>query len=142
MTLRLPLPVLATLVALALASADASGAGPESKRVKFAKGAASSTVTGAISGDRTVDYKVRAKAGQMMSVSLDTSNPSLQFNVLPPKSDTALFVGSSSGSKWSGALPASGDTTIRVYLMRNAARRGEAGQYKLTIGLDADAAKR
>jgi len=107
-----------------------------SKPIQFAKGATSATVKGSLKGGTTVDYKLRAKAGQTMSVVLKTSNGSNYFNVLPPGSnDVAIFVGSTEGNEWKGALPADGEYTIRVYLMRNAARRNETANYTLTVGI-------
>ncbi|MFO1306258.1 MAG: hypothetical protein U1F54_21235 [Burkholderiales bacterium] len=112
----------------------------ESKPVQFAKGASSATVKGSIKGDKTIDYKLRARAGQTMAVKLVTSNGSNYFNVLRPGSkDVAIFTGSSDGNEWSGALPADGEYTIRVYLMRNAARRNETANYTLTVGVTGSA---
>jgi hypothetical protein len=99
-------------------------AGPiKVERISFAAGASSATVKGSISGDKIVDYKLGAKAGQTMSVTLKTSNPSSYFNVLPPGSESAVFIGSTSGNEWTGTLAADGEYTVRVYLMRTAARR-------------------
>lgn len=107
-----------------------------SKPLQFPKGASSATVKGSLKGNATVDYKLRAKAGQTMSVVLKTSNASNYFNVLPPgSSDAAIFIGSTEGNEWKGALPADGEYTIRVYLMRNAARRNETANYTLTVGI-------
>ena len=39
-----------------------------------------------------------------------------------------MFVGSTSGNRFSGVLPTDGDYAIRVYLMRNAARRNESAR--------------
>lgn len=105
------------------------------ERVSFKSGASSATMTGSLKGYETVDYVLGAKAGQSMSVTLKTSNESNYFNVLPPGSETALFVGSSGGSEWTGTLPADGDYAVRVYLMRNAARRNETAKYTLTVGI-------
>jgi hypothetical protein len=112
-----------------------------SKPLQFAKGTSSATVKGSIKGGQTVDYKLRAKAGQTMSVALKTSNASNYFNVLPPGSkDVAIFIGSNEGNEWTGALPADGEYTIRVYLMRNAARRNETANYTLTVGIEGGSA--
>jgi len=98
--------------------------GIETRPIHFAKGASSATVKGTIKGDQTVDYTVRARAGQTMSVKLTTRHGANYFNVLPPGSDdVAIFVGSSGGSEWSGALQADGEYKLRVYLMRWARRR-------------------
>lgn len=97
----------------------------ESRPVHFAKGSSSATLTGSIKGDQIVDYKLRTRAGQTMNVTLKTDNSANYFNVLPPGSnDVAVFVGSTGGNDWSGTLAADGEYTIRVYLMRSAARHG------------------
>jgi hypothetical protein len=114
---------------------------PESRPVHFAKGASSATIKDSIKGYKIVDYKLRAKAGQTMSVKLETSNGANYFNVLPPGSkDVAIFIGSTSGNEWTGTLPADGDYAIRVYLMRSAARRNETANYTLTVGITGSAA--
>ena len=38
-----------------------------------------------------------------------------------------------SGDQFEGTLPAGGDYKIRVYLMRNAARRDETAKYRLEM---------
>jgi hypothetical protein len=118
-----------------------AAAGIETRPIQFAKGASSATVKGTIKGDQTVDYTVRARAGQTMSVKLDTRHTANYFNVLPPGSnDVAIFIGSTSGNDWSGALAADGEYTIRVYLMRSAARRNETAKYTMTVGIAGGAA--
>jgi hypothetical protein len=113
----------------------------ESRPVHFAKGASSATLKGALKGDTTIDYKLRTKAGQTMSVTLKTTNAANYFNVLPPgSSDVAVFVGSTGGNEWTGQLAADGEYTIRVYLMRSAARRNETASYTLTVGIAGNAA--
>jgi predicted secreted protein len=113
----------------------------ESRPVHFAKGASSATLKGTLKGDKTIDYKLGAKTGQTMSVTLKTSNGANYFNVLPPgSSDVAVFVGSSGGNEWTGQLAADGQYTIRVYLMRSAARRKETANYTLTVGITGKAA--
>jgi hypothetical protein len=112
------------------------------ERVHFKAGASSATITGTIKGDQTIDYLLGAKAGQTMSVSLKSNNASNYFNVLPPASDMAIFIGSTSGNDFTGALPVDGDYRVRVYLMRNAARRNETAQYTLNVGIDGPAGQR
>lgn len=108
----------------------------ESHPIQFAKGTSSATIKATLKGDQTVDYKLRAKAGQTMQVSMKTSNASSYFNVLPPGSKgEAIFIGSRDGNDWTGALPKDGEYTVRVYLMRNAARRNEVANYTLTVGI-------
>ena len=81
-----------------------------------------------------MDYKLRLRAGQGMSAGLKTDNPNNYFNVMAPgESDVAFFIGSNEGNEYEGDLSESGDYTIRVYLMRNAARRGERAHYTLEV---------
>ena len=103
--------------------------------VQFNAHETGTTVKGSIKGREIVDYRLKAKAGQLMTVSLSTSNLSNYFNVLPPGSETALFIGSTSGNDWTGTLPTDGDYTVRVYLMRSAARRNEKARYTLSINI-------
>jgi len=131
---------LAALAILALSEAAAAGDGPpppRKQRVTFAEGASSATIDGALKGDADVDYVVRAAAGQTLELKLQGTNSQNDFNVLPPGSnDVAMFVSSMTGAQsWSGMLPAHGDYTIRVYLMRPAARRNESSKFTLTVAV-------
>ena len=105
------------------------------EQVLFKKGASGATITGKIKGRQIVDYQLNASSGQSLVATFQPSNLSAYFNVLPPGSETALFVGSSSGSRFEGQLPADGRYTIRVYLMRNAARRNETANYTLALSI-------
>jgi hypothetical protein len=72
-----------------------------------------------------------------MVVEMTTTNASAYFNVWPPGADTAMFIGSTEGARFEGVLPASGDYRIQTYLIRNAARRGETADLRLTIAIPA-----
>jgi len=128
----------ALLTQTAIASYAAAGPGIRQERVQFAKGASSAVIAGTIEGDADVDYMVRARAGQTLSVTLEESNPQNYFNVLPPDTEVAMFVGSD-GADFTRVLPADGDYTIRVYLMRPAARRNESSDYTLGIAVSGSA---
>jgi len=106
------------------------------ERVQFKKGATTATIKGNIKGYETVDYLLGAKAGQHMNVSLATKHGATYFNILAPgENEVAMFNASVSQNQYEGALPASGDYKIRVYMMRSAARRNEAASYTLTVGI-------
>ncbi|MBK7904079.1 MAG: DNA breaking-rejoining protein [Proteobacteria bacterium] len=114
------------VLALSVADNAVADAGIRQETVQFARGASFADIKGQIKGDATVDYVVRAAAGQTLSVKLRKSNAQNYFNVMPPASQgSAMFVGDN-GENYSGVLPADGDYTVRVYLMRPAARRGAA----------------
>lgn len=131
-----PLSPLLTGFALALALGTSSLA--ETARTETLPAAsvtAGTILKGRLKGDETATYAVRAEAGQTLSVDLSTSNASLYFNILPEGSQEALFIGSTSGTVADIPLPAAGTYLVQVYLMRNAARRDEAAEYAIGIGL-------
>ena len=111
--------------------------GIEAKKIHFERGASGAEVKGSITGNGAIDYKLVAKAGQTMNVTLETGTPSQNFNVLPPNGGNALFVGANSDSKsFSGKLPVDGEYTIRVYLMGNAKDAGLKVPHTLIVGTD------
>lgn len=107
----------------------------KSQTVRFAPGSSSATLKGSIRGYQSIDYILRARAGQTLSVTLATRHGANYFNVLPPGSEAGLFNGSTGGNEWTGTLPADGEYRVRVYLMRSAARRNETANYTLTVGI-------
>ena len=131
--------ILAGLAALAIAGAPA--AAQQKIPVQFAKGTSSATIKSSIKGDAYKDYSVAAKAGQTLTVTLKASNSANYFNILPPGSnDVAVYNSSMDGNSFKGPVPGNGATTVRVYLMRAAGRRGESSNYTLTIGVTGAAA--
>ena len=76
--------------------------GIREQAVQFAKGKSSATVKDKIKGDESVNYKLGAAAGQTMTVTLKPSNRSTYFNVMAPGADSAMFIGSTEGNKFSG----------------------------------------
>lgn len=121
--------LLAALPPLAFAESE-----HRSQRVAFKDG--STRIQGRIKGRQYVDYVFPVEASESLKVSLKTNNDANYFNLLAPgETEVAFFIGSTSGDNYEGAAPTSGDYTARVYLMRGAARRGEAANYTLTIVL-------
>jgi hypothetical protein len=128
--------LLAALLLTLIAAPRVAEAQPiRSETVRFAHGATGTTLRGSLSGSQTIDYVLGARAGQTLAVTLSASNPQAYFNVLPPGSDEAVFIGSTSGSHYEGRLQTDGDHRIRVYLMRSAARRGERADFRLRISI-------
>ncbi len=102
--------------------------------VHFKKGTSQASIKGHIKGREIIDYVLRARAGQTMTVNFKTSNQGAYFNVLPPGSDNeAIFIGQIAGAHFESKLPKDGDYKIRVYLVRAAARRNESAKYTLTV---------
>jgi len=110
-----------------------------SERVQFQANTSGTTIKAKIKGRETVDYLLGARAGQILSVTLETDHNANYFNVIPPDSENeAVFVGSSEGNRYEGKLDLDGDWKIRVYLYRAAARRGETAAYTLTVSITGD----
>jgi hypothetical protein len=136
MTHRFALVILALIATHAALPAHAAGdPGIRSQTVQFAKGATSVQLKGSIKGDAGVDYKIGARAGQTLAATMKSSNASTYFNILPPGSEGAMFIGSTSGVTATVVLPDDGVYVVRVYLMRNASRRNETSNYTLTVGV-------
>jgi hypothetical protein len=134
---------IATLLAAVVSLAGLSFAlDTRTETVKFKRGASSTSIDDSITGYEGVSYIVGVSAGQRMSVELDTDNTSNYFNITAPGASAALFIGSTSGNSTSFVIPSSGDYKIDVYLMRNAARRGETANYELSIAVEGKAPRR
>lgn len=95
------------------------------------------TIRGRLTGPdkSTKDYVVHVKEGAALSVALKaTKASSTHFNILPPNSSEALFVGEMEDkAQWKQQVKVSGNYTVRVYLNRAVARRGAKSDYTLSI---------
>ena len=132
--------LVAAIAAMILAATGVPGATAKGVRhvdVQFAAGAASASFKGSVKGDRSAQYRLEAKAGQTLSVSLRARNASANFNVLAPGSETAMFIGQVSGSAFSGVLSVDGVYVVDVHLVRAAARRNEGADFAIDFRIDA-----
>lgn len=137
-------PAFAAAAAFAMVASAMAAEGPlppRKERVNFAKGASSATIKATMKGYDTVDYVVRAAAGQTLAVQFEGTNSQNDFNVLPPGSkDVAMYASQMTGERsYSGLLPTDGDYTIRVFINRAAARRQESSKYVLTVAVSGQA---
>jgi hypothetical protein len=103
------------------------------RQVSFPAGSTGTTITGVITGDEAVRYMLDARAGQRMSVEMTTTNASAYFNITAPGATEAVHIGSVAGNSFEGILPAGGSYAVDVYLMRNAARRGETAEFNIAF---------
>jgi hypothetical protein len=110
------------------------------RQVSFPAGSDGAILTGAITGDEAVRYLLGASAGQRMSVEMTPTNASAYFNITAPGATEALHIGSVVGNSFDGILPAGGTYAVDVYLMRNAARRGETAAFTISFRIDGDGA--
>jgi hypothetical protein len=134
--------ILAPMLAVIAPLAQAADNERTVKTVQFDKGRSSTTIKRSIKGYNYVDYQLRAGAGQTLKVSMKGSNGANYFNVLPPGSnDVAMYVGQTGANAFEGMLPVEGTYTLRVYLMRSAARRNETSSYTLDVAVTGKALK-
>lgn len=104
--------------------------------VALSKDSDSASFSGSLKGEQTIDYVVSAKAGQTLRVTLQPSNESSYFNVLPPgPAEKAIFIGSVAGYEWAGELPVDGEYRVRTYLMGSTEKKNEGSSYALTIAI-------
>jgi hypothetical protein len=129
---------------LGAAALAAAAPAQEAQRIELAPGATEATVEGAVSGYAAASYLVAAGAGQEMAVTLASPNPQVYFNIYRPGDvpgeSSALHVGARQGLAFRAKLSEAGDYLVQVFLMRAAARRGEAGAYALTVAVAGEAA--
>ncbi len=124
----------ALILATVLLSTAALAGEIRTEHVQFQQGENSSRISSSIQGYQIVDYVFRAEAGQYMNISLGTKHTATYFNLLAPNENlVAMFNGSIYDNQYEGIATKTGDYTIRVYMMRSAARRNEVAQYQLEV---------
>ncbi|HSE20614.1 MAG TPA: hypothetical protein VLB68_03125 [Pyrinomonadaceae bacterium] len=113
-------------IALSLLSTMVASAQTKKVNVAFKPGTSSGTYSNTLTGYGTVDFYVKAKGGQTMSIKLSSTNTFLYFNVANGTGDgEAIADNAREVTEWSGQLPADGTYVIRVYLVRAEARRNK-----------------
>lgn len=131
--------IAALMAALPLASAPAEAGGRATSApagvtvIRFAPGATSATVPGRVRGYAMARYSLRVRAGQTLTVRLDTPHPSLMFNVVTPSGQIDFDGSMSDANRAVMDLRETGPYQIQVYFMRNEARRGAAASFRLTV---------
>lgn len=104
--------------------------------VTLDNGEISRTFQGTLRGREYIDFQIAAGAEQRLGVTLKRDNAMNYFKIMAPGANEALLTGSTSGHQARRILAADGVYTIRLYLMRAAARRNEHSDYELNIALD------
>lgn len=124
--------VLCTVLSIAPAAAKEPQEAPPTL-LRFDRGQAEVEVRGTITGYQTLDYTFDGAPGSEASVRLDHADQaSLYHNVIAP-SGAPLFTGSVEGDRFQATLRERGRYRVRVYLMRNDARRGKRVPFTLRI---------
>ena len=136
--------ILRAAAAIVLAATASSSFAEEShtKRIEFPKGKSHTMVAGHVTGSSTIVYKLNAKEGQFLKLSMETDKSSADFNIYIPgrgPGDEALFTSATGGRSYTGQLYKTGDHTITVFLNRNAARTGVTANFKLHVSVTSKA---
>ncbi|RIX71308.1 hypothetical protein [Acidovorax cavernicola] len=118
------------LMAAGLAGASAFAA-DRTERVTLGEG--TTTLKGHVTGYDSVQYSLTAQPGQQLLIRLATSNPSNYLNVERSGMAEAVCQGALTGNTCSVRAETAADYVVDVFLMRNAARRGEQAEYTLSI---------
>jgi hypothetical protein len=104
------------------------------QRVRFAKNATGTTISGTVRGFAYKDYIVGVRAGQTISVKLNSKNTFTVLTIFTPDGDN--LEGATEMDEFSGELPTSGDYVIRVGMMRAEARRKNSiANYSLRLSV-------
>lgn len=112
---------------------DVAMADAPPKPVKFAPGATSTNLKGAVKGYATARYTLEAKNGQAMQMLFKPSNRFCYFTVAKKGASGFVHDGTMDGNEFSRNLPTDESYGIDIFLMRNAARRNETCRYDLSI---------
>ncbi len=108
------------------------------RTLAFPPGAHETATRGHVKGRLDADYRLSAGAGQRLRVRVTSPHPGLQFNVIAPGGDghVAMFAGGGAERPFEAVLPIGGTYTVRVYLVRAAARRDEMAPFALDVALE------
>lgn len=109
------------------------GAWAQDRTEQLTLGDGITSIRGQIKGRDGAQYSFKARAGQQLMIRLGSANPSAYINVEKDGAAEAVCQGALTGNVCAVRSEAAADYVVDVYLMRNAARRGESAQYTLTI---------
>ena len=128
--MKLEITVICLLTLFAFGLAGITSADGVRKRIKFAKGKSSATVSNSVIRGDLDTYIVGAREGQTMRVRITSLENNAVFQI--EGADGSYLSGAGEeddATTWSGELPASGDNKIIV-----GGTRGNA-TYKLTVSI-------
>jgi hypothetical protein len=113
---------------------------PKMVRVEFRRGSDTAEITGRIKGDESIIYKLNARDGQFLTVSLRPDNQAADYNIYIPgrgPGDEALFTSATGGREYVGQLYKTGDHSVSVFLNRPAARQSETANFDIVFKITA-----
>ena len=122
---------LALMLAFAPVMPQVAAAQDRVETLRMRPGTTQTTVRGIVFGPISASYRLEARAGQRMSLDLNSRNTFLYFNLLDPRGRTIAR----EQTQWDGRLPASGVYTVQIYLVRAEARRNRPAPFSLSVAI-------
>jgi hypothetical protein len=108
---------LALLLILLLGAAEARAqCAAGTRRVAFPQGRTTAVLKGRLAAGKDYCYRLRARAGQRMTVHLTSPGRGVRFSVFPPS--PGAYAVAAELADWEGALEEDGDYMISVTLPR------------------------
>jgi hypothetical protein len=123
-------------ISLAAAPGVATDAGSAPERIVLRGGTSEATVRGTVSGYEDKDYRLVARAHQVLSVRLRSSNMYTVFRIVSDKPEADRKPLAAEVASFTGELSESGEYAIRVFMMRTGARKKNAvADFTLKVSL-------
>lgn len=123
---------LAMMLAFAPAAPQMAVAQERVETLRMRPGATQTTVRGLVVGRLGATYRLEARAGQRMSLTLNSRNRFLYLNVIDPRGRVIAR----EQTEWDGRLPNSGVYQIQIYLLRAEARRNVPAPFSLDVAIN------
>jgi hypothetical protein len=93
-------------------------------------------ITDTLGGFETVLYKIPLRSAESLSVALASSNLSNCFEIFAPGTAKPFYLSELHGNRHDFRATAAGEYTVKVFLLRLAARDYQFAQYDLTLTLN------
>lgn len=92
------------------------------------------TTSGRMTGFNGVRYMLEVEAGEEIRVDFtQVGDKDCRFSVLPPGSETPIFLSTQGGNQFAAVPPAPGLYTIHVFQRSNPARRGRSCDFQISF---------
>jgi hypothetical protein len=126
--IRFKLPVIFILIMVSMVFGVTKA--DQTKRIKFAKGKSSKTVSDSVLREEVHYYLIKVNQGQRMTVKITSIEKNASFRIIKPSGEYVEGAGEmEEPTNWTGNVPESGDYKIEV-----GADRGNA-TYRLTVSV-------
>lgn len=105
------------------------------ERVSLAEGSDAVLLRGTIQGQQAVAYVVVVESGRRIAAELTSEHRQLFMNVRAPGATATTQAGPTAGNLYAAEATASGELRLTIFLLGEAARRGDSADYALSVEL-------